>query len=214
MLSVILTIVGIVVGLIASWFFSAKFAKSKKPYWHGKMNQLFQEGLSTIDNLKITYKDSEIDNLSSTYIAFWNNGKETVKGDEIAEDIKIRIRDGEIYDAQVIFQTTQSNEFCATVSEDKRSVSIVFRYMDYKEGVVIQFLSNCLGIEEISLRGKMMGCRKIKQYRKMKLWQEFLIRILLPLFLLLAIVFIAAVVDGAEWAPESLSRLQMLNPRK
>ena len=155
---IVTTVIGIVGILI-----TIKLTRRKKPMWYFRMNRLFQKGISEIDGLNITYKNQAVINLASVYFAFWNDGKDTIKTGDIAEPLRITtLSTRPIYDAQVVFSTKQSNSFEVSLTPDKASAEFNFRYLDHRQGAVIQVLCDCLYIEEITLAGAIMGCKSFK----------------------------------------------------
>lgn len=168
--SLFLTILTTLIGIVASVIITKKFAKDKKPLWYFKLNVLFSAGNSKIDNLKITYKDRVTDSLSSVYFAFWNNGKETITGDDVAEPICFCVPEGyKIFSADIVRETNKSNSFQVKISQDERKAEITFKYIDYKQGAVIQLFSDCDKVESYKLQGAVMGCGNFKNeiyYRK------------------------------------------------
>lgn len=159
-LACITTTLGIAGGAIITIILS----KNKNPLWYFRLNVLFSKGISKIDELKITYRDYSVDNLSSGYLAFWNNGKETITANDVAEKISFCVLEGySIYHAEVIKATNVSNEFKVEVSEDRRKVELTFKYIDYKQGVVIQLFSDCDKIDNYELQGAVMGCKNFSK---------------------------------------------------
>jgi len=161
---IVLAIITTSMGVVAGWIITIKLTKNKKPLWCYKANQLFKDGISTIDGLKITYKDSPVENFSSFFIAFWNNGKEAIRDNDIAETINVSVSNGKIYDARRIHQSTQSNDFNVAVSKDETSANITFKYINFKEGVVVQLFTDCSETEDIAFGGKIMDCKN--KYKK------------------------------------------------
>lgn len=167
--SILFSIFTTLIGIVASIIITKAFSKAKKPTWYYKLNVLVNEGLSEIEDLKITYKDCAVDNLSSVYLAFWNNGKETIMPDDVVEKICFCVDAGyNIWNAQIISETNKSNEFQVILAEDRRSVEITFRYIDYKQGVVIQLLSDCDKKGCFEMQGALMGCRSFKYEARRK----------------------------------------------
>lgn len=174
--SILMTVVTTFIGIIGSAVITKKFSKEKNPVWKFNLSVLFSKGITKIDNFKVAYMDHEIDNLCSANLTFWNNGKETITANDVVEPICLCVPQGyNIFNAKVVKDTNESNEFQVTIAEDGRKAEITFRYMDYKQGAVIQFLSDCDTVENYNLQGAIMGCRNIKkQIVDTKKW-EFLL---------------------------------------
>jgi len=132
--------------------------------WYFDMNQLFRDGESKISDLRITYKGEDVVDLTSCFIAFWNNGKETIKRADVAEKIAISVSDPySILDAKVIGRTADSNKFIAPVKDDQSIVEFDFEYLDRKDGAVVQIFTDCTDRKKFKKLGKVMGCRKFKE---------------------------------------------------
>ena len=174
--SILMTIVTTLIGIVGSAVVTKKFSKDKNPVWNFKLSVLFSKGISKIDNLKITYTGHEIDNLCSVNLTFWNNGKETITANDVVEPICLCVpQEYNLFNAKVVKATNESNEFQVAVSEDRRKAEITFKYMDYKQGATIQFLSDCDRVENYNLQGAIMGCRNIKkQIVDTKKWESLL----------------------------------------
>jgi len=168
--AIIIPIFTLILGGLISWFIAIKMKKAKDPIHFFKMNRLIAEGeteISNISNLKVTYKNENVYNFSSTFLAFWNNGKETITRDMIVETLSFVMNENcMIFDAQIVYCTDQSNEFAISVSEDKTNVKLDFKYLDYKQGVVIQIFSNVTSTHEHDFCGVIMGARRLYSPKK------------------------------------------------
>ena len=164
MSDIVLAVITTVVGLVGGGVITVYLTKKKTPSWACKLNVLFNNGVSQIDGLKIKYKEFDVDNLSSAYLVFWNNGKETIKNDEIVEKIIISVKEPyNIYLAEVVQKSRDSNQFEVVSVDENKSVQISFRYLDNNQGAVIHIFTNCLSPEDIELSGAIMGCKQIKK---------------------------------------------------
>ena len=152
-------IVGVLLGLIPT----AILLRRVEPKWYFKINYLFSKGVSNIEGLKMSYKDQITYNLSSIYLAFWNNGKKTLTREMIAEKIKFSTA-GEclIYDAIVLKSSHTTNNFNLKKSIDGKELEMDFDYLDHKEGAVIQIFTNCENLQEFNLSGKIIECKPFK----------------------------------------------------
>lgn len=161
---IVLAIITTVIGLVGGGVITVYLTKRKTPSWACKLNLLFNKGVSQIDELKIKYKDYDVDNLSSVYIAFWNNGKETIKDDEIVEKLTISVKEPhKIYFAEVTKASRESNHLMVVHSGENKSAEIVFKYLDYNQGAIIHIFTDCTNLDDIELNGAIMGCKKIKK---------------------------------------------------
>lgn len=182
---IVLAIITTVIGLVGGGVITVYLTKRKTPTWACKLNVLFNKGVSQIEDLKIKYKDFDIDNLSSVYLAFWNNGKETIKADEVAEKIMVSVKEPyKIYFAEAIKVSRDSNQLIVIPSDENKSVEIEFKYLDYGQGIVIHMFTDCISTEHIDLCGEIMGCKKIKKCTHKK--SGFFIEVIPPLMTVVA----------------------------
>lgn len=175
--NIMLTSIATVVGAFLAWIITIHTIKSKKPLWFYHVNPLFKKGVATIPDLSIKYKCNDISNLSSVFFAFWNDGKETITHDMIVDPLRFS-SNGKIFDAQVIHSTTKSNGLIVSVPDDQTAVELDFKYLDYKQGAVIQIFSDSSDISDFHFDGAIIGCRKFKNFiykdkRKAAIMEKF-----------------------------------------
>jgi len=177
--SVLALTTAIIAGVVL-WVMAVTPAKRKKPLWYIERLEVFgDDELTERDHWAIADKDFNADALSIIFVAVWNNGKETITRDMIAEGVAYRVPTGKIYDAQRIFQTTESNDFHVTMPEDGTSAHIAFDHMGFKQGAVIRVLSDCPEIERAALCGTIAGCEGMhtacvnRRYATIAAWGVF-----------------------------------------
>ena len=156
MLTCITTLISIVAGAIISIL----LVQRKKLLWIMRKEVLIEEWVSEIDNLEIRYDGYEVHNLALIHIAFWNNGKVPITANDIVQNICISVPNHfNIFHADVIAQSNITNEFNATVSENKQNIELSFMYLDYKQGAVIEILSDCAYKSQYKMQGTVIGCK-------------------------------------------------------
>lgn len=148
------------VGLVLTVYYALKGKKEKVPRYSSSTYNLFSETHSTINDLDIKYKGQTLNELNITKFGFWNAGKETIDGSDIAPSSPLFIvpNDGQILKVDLIHQLNSSNNFKVSLNENL--IQINFDYIDQNEGVVIQIFheQEC----KFSLTGDLKGVKEIK----------------------------------------------------
>lgn len=155
-----------VMSIVLSFFFYFKSKKVKKPVYMLRTVNLVRENVRKINTVDILYGGEKVDNLSITKIALWNEGRETVKGSDVAENSPIRLGiDGDCHflDAEIIYQKKASNGFAVSISEDRKFVDIKFDYFDFEQGMVLQVLHTGNKSGDLTLFGEIMSVGKIRR---------------------------------------------------
>ena len=154
------TFVGTLYG-IASFIIGSR---KRIPTYAIRTTHLIREITNNNENVKITYKGKEFPNLSSTRFVFWNQGRLTIKKDDVAtkNPIKIAIADNyQILDAFIDKQTDEDNNFILNLSPDNKSITIKFEYLEYHDGVAIQIIHTAPSSQELVVSGKVISGGKI-----------------------------------------------------
>ena len=120
---------------------------------------IFKDLSDKFELLEILYKGQKIKNLTITKIIFWNNGKETIKKEDIvpSDPLVLEVDKGfQILDVK-IFPNNSSSKFTYSISDDLSTAKLDFDYIDKNEGAVIQISHSGYSSENIQLKGKIMG---------------------------------------------------------
>jgi|GEM_PF-4919000 len=144
--NVFVGIFGTIMGIIGT-VLTIKYSKSKKPKWCDNIIPLFSNRNPQIENLYIEYKGEKVENLSRIYVAFWNAGRETITKDNISKELIYSLNNGnnKIYDAQIIENTNDStlgSQFKIEIINNDTAVKLSFEKLDYKDGVIVQIMSD------------------------------------------------------------------------
>jgi hypothetical protein len=146
------------VGLAILLFFKSK--KVKKPKFAIRSLNLIRDSAEKIEGLKILYLDNPIPNVTITKLAFWNQGKDTINGEDIAPANPLLIKvehDYKILEYKIIYIKKESNQVKLREIENGKQVAIDFDYLDYGEGAVIQILHTGNSSKDISFSGTIKG---------------------------------------------------------
>jgi hypothetical protein len=189
----ILGIGGIVIGVILSVYFYLKSLKIKQPNWTIKSNNLIRGWSGQIENLEIKYENGAVENLTISRIIFWNNGKETIDGDDLQTINPLRIEAKEnvkILSVSVIENNKISSEFKVTNDKQNNYAIIDFNYLDFQQGAVIQVIHTGKSSGDIFIIGDIKGVKElskqtptfdylliVKQIISSRIWKLFYVAI-------------------------------------
>lgn len=158
-LSLFLALLGIVLAII----FFIRGRRTKEPQYAIRSTNLMRDFTSRLEALEMTYAGERISNLTATKLAFWNNGKDTIDGSDIAaaDPLMVKVNDGyKILDSSVLYAKNAANQFSINYSDDGSHVLIQFDYLDADEGGVIQLLHTGKSSEDIEVCGTIKGAGK------------------------------------------------------
>ena len=161
--SIILTIVSIILSFVLY------YKPRRNPVYISRTTRLFDNRVSAIDNLEVLYDKKRLSSLSITKIVFWNRGRDTIRGKEIAQMDKLRIVSSQENDSSGVFEiltcvfpddTNKANNFRVQIAEDKKTVLLDFDYMNFNDGIVIKLIHT--GVSSVSLKGSIQAVKTIK----------------------------------------------------
>jgi hypothetical protein len=153
-----------VIGVLATIYFYFKSVRKKEPTFSIRSINLVKDKINKIKGLEIKYQEEKINNLSISKIAFYNNGKETIKTTDVASKDKIRIEtndENKILDSDIIFEKNKANNF--NLKLKKNIVEIDFDYFDYGEGIVIQVVHTGKSSQDLTINGSIHGVKNFKE---------------------------------------------------
>jgi len=163
-LSFLLALLGVILAVV----FFIKSRRMKEPRFAIRSFNLVRDFTSRLEALEMLYAGQRIQNLTVSKIAFWNNGAETINGQDIAsaDPLVAKLKEGlTILDASVLFVKNEANQFSIDVSDDSSELFLKFDYVDKGEGVVIQVLHTGRSSADIQLAGTIKGGGKpIEQF--------------------------------------------------
>lgn len=153
-----------ILGIILSIYFYQRSLKLKKPIFLVRTINLVKQNVNKIESVEILYKGDKIQNLSISKIALWNDGKDTINFNDIAQNNPIKISIDESYqilDAEIIFQKNPSNDFRIELQPNQKSAILTFDYFDFAEGTIINVYHTGESSQNISLTGTVKSVRNI-----------------------------------------------------
>ena len=137
--------------------------RTKKPTFLIRSSNLVSDFSSKLAKLQILYSSKEIENLTVSKIAFWNDGAQTIDSRDVAEADPLRIvlkEEYNILDVSVIHAKNEANRFDVLPFEEGHSIKIAFDYLDKDEGGVIQIIHTGKISSDIEIAGIVKGVGK------------------------------------------------------
>lgn len=160
------TLILAIIGILLTIYFAAKSRRKKEPKYLMRTISLISSNIKKIKFLNIHYKKLEIENLSVTKLAFWNNGRETIRSSDVAPKNPIQItikNDFRILLCDIIYQKNESNGFVLKLSADKKNIIISFDYVDYLEGIVMQIYHTGNSSSDLVIDGHVMSYGRLSR---------------------------------------------------
>ena len=158
----VITLISIALNIV----FFTKSKVRKVPTYRTRTSRLIRNSVNQIDHLQILFNDRKLSALTTSKVAFWNAGRETLCGSDISDKDVLRLVIDpayEILSCDVLTQTRAANNFSVSLSPDSKSVEILFDYIDTDEGVVLKVRHTGSSNGDLSLCGSMKKVKEIKR---------------------------------------------------
>lgn len=159
----------VVSGFVMTIIFYLKNGRQKKSVYSTRSVNIAQDiNPNRFESLELSYNGARIENFTITKVLFWNDDKETIRFNDIAQEDPLEIviaDDARILDIRVIQRKPLTNGFEVNLSNDQSSAMLGFDYIDKDEGAVIQVIHTGRSGKEISLKGRIAGAGN-PAYRK------------------------------------------------
>ena len=113
--------------------------------------------------IKFTFDDNEIHNLTASKIALWNSGNEVINENDIVEDKELTIevsQEAQMLSAEIIGVSDETNKFTVDKIDSQRA-KVLFKYSEKNEGAVLQLLHTG-SPDDIKIYCKIKGGKPIK----------------------------------------------------
>lgn len=153
-----------VISLLASFLFYLKARKEIKPCFGIKSFQLISESVSNIEDIDIIFKGVKIANLSTTKIAFWNEGRSTLNKSDVAQSDPLRVSisdDLKFLKAALTYQTKKANNCSIGLSDDNKEIILDFDYFHTNQGVIIEAFHTGDAKVSIAIKGSIKSAPHI-----------------------------------------------------
>nr|WP_195461812.1 hypothetical protein [Alistipes sp. D31t1_170403_E11] len=216
-ISLVLTAMGI---FLSIWFYR-KGDKKKKPTYCSRTINLVKDSISKVKHVEILFKGAKIENLSTTEIAVWNAGKETISFSDVAQNDRFRIElegDGKILEFEIIYLNNTANDFKLKKVNEKR-IEIIFDYFDYNEGFIVRVYHTATtdllkvtgafkGTKYVSINHFMVRENFFDKFLSLKISPKTM-RILLGVFLVITpVLFILDAFTPEIFSPDSIQKIR------
>lgn len=144
---VIIGIMGIIIAIL-TYKFSIK--KPIPSYQKHSLKIIRKNQLELSKDIKIFFNDKEVDNLTKVEIVFWNEGRDTLKSENIVVDDPLLFKfsdDTIILSAKIIKQTRDINKSYIKISETNPNVAhFGFDYLDQNDGMIFEIIHTDINI--------------------------------------------------------------------
>lgn len=206
------TIIGFISGSLITFFAQRFYRKEREPCFDIASVNIIKETKSGINDLEIKYKRTNITNFTITQIYFWNDGKQSIRKEDIpsGNPIKIKIKnDYKILSYEQTADKTENN-FRITSSSDRKALNLKFDFIEKDDGILVRLYHTGLSDDDIEIIGNVIDGKKIifkdKIIRKGKVSEAlrttikssiwFYILLLLSFIFLLEFVFFTSTFYG------------------
>ncbi len=160
----ILFLILAVISLSASFLFYLKSRKEIKPCFGTRSFQLISESVSNIKDIDIIFKGVKVANLSTTKIAFWNEGRSTLNKSDVAQSDPLRVSisdDLKFLKAELTYQTKKANNCSIGLSDDNKEIILDFDYFHTNQGVIIEAFHTGDAKVSIAIKGSIKSAPHI-----------------------------------------------------
>ncbi len=138
-------VVGIAVAIVVPIvvYYKTSHAGPRLVYQLGSTRLISKDKRALPEQVEIRYQGRIVPRLTKTYLALWNAGRVTVKGDDIVEDDQLRLvfgNDAEVLGTSLLGVSREQNGFRAGVDSAMNTVILEFDYLDAGDGALVELL--------------------------------------------------------------------------
>lgn len=191
--SVLWGIIGLVGGFLISLLFFTLSKKQRKLSYSISTTPIIVKKITKISDLVITYKNKDIDNLSTSYIKIKNIGNDTLDVNDFAELNKLSlITDGVfLINSADELEITKSNKYMkvAPTLISTNKIELSFDYFDLKDEVSCSvFHTGNIKVCGSIKNGKIINDTQIEKFNRFRQKIEKIIPILITLIFFISFV--------------------------
>jgi hypothetical protein len=141
-----------IVGIIYAFVLYKRALRDPQPCFKSTSLQIMPES-DTLEGITVNYNGKRVERVTLTALAFWNAGRGTLKGDQIASEDPLKIvLTGRVLEVEIIKRTNNANSFSVTrARNNSMALNCTFDYLNSQDGVTIQILHT--GSAEVSVLG-------------------------------------------------------------
>ncbi len=159
-------LVALVIACVLAIVLYFKSKKDKKPCYSISSANLIEDLGSKVEGLQMGFSGEPIENLTVCRFAFWNEGRDTIHRDNIADGSPIGVHaknDLKILgEPKVICPKNLEGRYFINLASDFSHFDMDFEYMDQNEGFIIQFFHNGTTVNDVEVHGKVKGVKKFR----------------------------------------------------
>lgn len=160
-----------IVSIAVSWYLWG--ADTKKPVWVSRRVRLVEDYHATLPELEVLYRREPVRNLSVTYIAFWNAGRQTIRRSDLNVSNSHRLsivathgstmEASKILDAKVIEINNPATAPTVEIDDARTRARLDFQYLDKDNGCVLRVLHTGGPGSHITIKGEIQGVSTIRR---------------------------------------------------
>lgn len=164
LMQTVLTIVFGITAIIAL-IVAIRLAKRKKPVWAYETTKIIGLGTDAPSELKLFFNEKQILDVYRTMIIFFNAGNESIRKNDVTDEICMRFEGAQILRDPRPSATSKSEIRFSVVNRGNDALSLDFFYLDHNDGAVIEVLhteykkiaceGNIIGVGKPRYRGKL-----------------------------------------------------------
>ena len=158
-----LGILGIVVSILL--FVASK--KEKIPIYDITSFNLINDNVSKLDGVKVMFNNIEIENLTTSVLAIWNQGGQVINRNDVApaDPVRIEVQPNQtILSIEVLCENEKSNRF-RIQSINASSILVEFDYFHKNQGIVIRLYHTGVSSDDVKILGTIKGAGQFKCIR-------------------------------------------------
>jgi hypothetical protein len=160
-------VLSLAIGIIGTWL-TIRYGMLRQMRYRCRSFCLIFGFVNKLPGLDVRYQGfgSSVENVTVSKVVLWNAGRGTIqKGDIVAKDnIRILIDHRyEILAADVVQQKNTKNGFDRTLSQDRKSATIRFEFINPSEGAVIQVVHTGTNSGDLSIEGTIKDAGSIRR---------------------------------------------------
>lgn len=200
--SILWGIIGLVGGFLISLLFFTLSKKQRKISYSISTTSIIVKKITKISGLVITYKDQNIDNLSTSYIKVKNIGNDTLNPNDFPELNKLSITTDGVFLINSIneLEFSKSNEFMKMnpLLINPNKIELTFDYLDPKNEISFSiFHTGNIKVCGSIKNGKIIDDTQIEKLNRYKQKLEGVFPILPFVIMILAMLFSSFINGGA-----------------
>jgi len=160
MVGLIVGVVGIAAGILASYYFYLKARERIDPRYLLQHEPLVGSSSGAMAEVSVSFRGNKVTNLNRCILAIWNRGTRVITRDAVPEHDKIEVQlpdNTVVLGAGVAWSTRPAINLSASIDEAKSAVNVAFDFLDRNDGGLIEILYHGDPKASPSLKGSIMG---------------------------------------------------------